>query len=186
MRRVLSGIQPTGDLHIGNYLGAVKNWCHLAKTVAEPYFAVVDLHAITGSYFQANDGDAVAKELRESVLKTAATLIACGLPSETVFIQSQVHEHAELFWILGCLSPMSWLQRMTQFKEKKEALGGASLGLYSYPVLMAADILLYKAEGVPVGEDQTQHLELARSLALRFNSMFKMSLPIPAPLFSNP
>mmetsp|Transcript_13027 Transcript_13027/g.24241 ORF Transcript_13027/g.24241 Transcript_13027/m.24241 type:complete len:332 (-) Transcript_13027:102-1097(-) len=185
MKRVLSGIQPTGTLHIGNYLGAVKNWVHLAKTVPEPYFSVVDMHAISSSYFQAAQGITGAKELRASVLKTTATLVACGLPRETVFVQSQVPEHAELFWILGCFTPMSWLQRMTQFKEKKDALGGASLGLYSYPVLMAADILLYKAEGVPVGQDQTQHLEISSDLALRLNSMFNMRLPIPAPLLTS-
>lgn len=186
MRRVVSGVQPTGTLHIGNYLGAVKNWCRLAKTVPEPYFAIVDMHAISSSYFQAAQGITLAAKLQASVLRTAATLIACGLPSEAVFVQSHVPEHAELLWILGCLTPIEWLQSMSQFQAKKEALGEASLGIYAYPVMMAADILLYKAEGVPVGDDQVQHLEVVRDLALRLNSMFGMNLPAPTPLLSRP
>jgi len=182
MKKVFSGIQPTGMIHLGNYLGAIKNWVHLQGSY-ECLFCIVDMHAITSSYFQVASGHKLAQELYESSKMTAATLAATGV--SPLFLQSQVKHHTQLMWILGCISPMSWFQRMTQFKEKKKALDGASLGLFSYPALMAADILLYKADLVPVGEDQTQHLELARDIAVRFNSLFETVFPVPEPLHTN-
>lgn len=183
MRRVLSGIQPTGKLHLGNYLGAVQNWVKMQST-HESFYAIVDMHAITSSYFQVASGASLATNLRASIQETAATLIASGIDTRYLFVQSQVPEHAELMWVLSCVAPMHWFNRMTQYKEKKQALDGASLGLLAYPALMAADILLYKAESVPVGEDQTQHLELATNVAERFNSLFKPTFPVPQPVFS--
>jgi tryptophanyl-tRNA synthetase len=179
MKLVLSGIQPTGVIHLGNYLGAVKNWSRLQKNY-ESLFLIVDMHAITSSYFKISHGGEVAKNLRYSTLLTAATLKSCGI--KNIFIQSHVPEHALLMWIFSCISPMSWFQKMTQFKEKKLALDGASLGIFSYPALMAADILLYKTSFVPVGDDQTQHIELAKDIAQRFNSLFSDYFPIPEPL----
>ncbi len=162
--RVFSGMQPTGNLHLGNYLGAMLNWIQMQDT-HECIYCVVDMHAIT--VWQD------PKELRNAILDVTAAYIACGLdPKKSViFNQSQVAEHAELAWILGCVGRMGWLNRMTQFKEKagkdKEA---ASVGLFTYPVLMAADIIGYHATHVPVGEDQKQHLELARDIAIKFNT----------------
>ena len=164
--RVFSGMQPTGNLHLGNYLGAMLNWIAMQDT-HECIYCVVDLHAIT--VWQ----DPV--ELRKAILDVTAAYLACGLdPKKSIiFNQSQVAEHAELGWILSCVARMGWLNRMTQFKEKagkdKEA---ASAGLFVYPILMAADILAYKATHVPVGEDQKQHLELARDIAIKFNADF--------------
>ena len=164
--RVFSGMQPTGNLHLGNYLGAMLNWIKLQETHACIY-CVVDMHAIT--VWQD------PKELRKAILDVTAAYLACGLdPSRSIiFNQSQVPEHAELAWIFNCVARMGWLNRMTQFKEKagkdKEQ---ASVGLYVYPNLMAADILAYKATHVPVGEDQKQHLELARDIAGKFNLDF--------------
>ncbi len=161
--RVFSGMQPTGNLHLGNYLGAMLNWIHMQDT-HECIYCVVDMHAIT--VWQD------PKELRRAIVDVTAAYLACGLnPKKSIiFNQSQVAEHAELAWILGCTGRIGWLNRMTQFKEKagkdKEA---ASVGLYTYPVLMAADILGYHATHVPVGEDQKQHLELARDIANKFN-----------------
>ena len=161
--RVFSGMQPTGNLHLGNYLGAMLNWIHMQDT-HECIYCVVDMHAIT--VWQE------PKDLRKAIVDVTAAYLACGLdPKKSViFNQSQVAEHAELAWILGCVARLGWLNRMTQFKEKagkdKEA---ASIGLYTYPVLMAADILGYHATHVPVGEDQKQHLELARDIANKFN-----------------
>ena len=161
--RVFSGMQPTGNLHLGNYLGAMLNWIHMQDT-HECIYCVVDMHAIT--MWQE------PKDLRKAIVDVTATYLACGLdPKKSIiFNQSQVAEHAELAWILGCVGRIGWLNRMTQFKEKagkdKEA---ASVGLYTYPVLMAADILGYHATHVPVGEDQKQHLELARDIANKFN-----------------
>ena len=161
--RVFSGMQPTGNLHLGNYLGAMLNWIAMQET-HECIYCVVDLHAIT--VWQDPAG------LRQAILDVTAAYLACGLdPKKSIiFNQSQVAEHAELAWILSCVARMGWLNRMTQFKEKagtdKEA---ASAGLYIYPILMAADILSYKATHVPVGEDQKQHLELARDIANKFN-----------------
>lgn len=166
--RVLSGVQPTGQLHLGNYLGAIKNWVALQKKHEEALFCIVDLHAITIP----QDPSA----LRKATLETAAAYIACGIDPQRsiIFNQSAVPQHAELAWILGCHTPIGWLNRMTQFKEKagknREKSG---LGLYSYPVLMAADILLYQATHIPVGDDQKQHLELTRNIAERFNQLYE-------------
>ncbi len=170
LNKIFSGVQPTGNLHIGNYLGAIKNFVSLQEKHkdTEAYYCVVDLHAIT--VWQD------PKKLRKEILETAATFIAAGVdPNKSViFNQSKVSCHAELAWILNCICRIGWLNRMTQFKEKagknKEK---ASVGLYTYPVLMAADILAYKANLVPVGEDQKQHLELARDIAQKFNFDYK-------------
>ncbi len=175
---VFSGVQPTGNLHLGNYLGALKNFVSLQKDM-DCIYCVVDLHAIT--IFQKPN------VLRDNVLETVASFLATGLdPNKSIiFNQSSVSGHAELAWILNCVSRIGWLNRMTQFKDKagsdKEK---ASVGLYIYPNLMAADILLYKATHVPVGADQKQHLELSRDIALKFNSDFgcKDFFPLPEPL----
>ena len=175
---VFSGVQPTGNLHLGNYLGALKNFVSLQKEM-ECIYCVVDLHAITT--FQNPN------QLRNNVLETVASFVATGLdPSKSIiFNQSAVSGHAELAWILNCISRIGWLNRMTQFKDKagsdKEK---ASVGLYIYPNLMAADILLYKATHVPVGADQKQHLELSRDIAQKFNNDFncKDFFPLPEPL----
>ena len=177
---IFSGVQPTGNLHLGNYLGAIKNFVKLNKDVNNNcIFCVVDLHAITTKQNP--------KELKENILETIATFIACGIdPKKSIlFNQSQVPAHSETAWILSCVARMGWLNRMTQFKEKagkdKEK---ASIGLYSYPVLMAADILLYDASHVPVGDDQKQHLELCRDIAQKFNKDFNVEdfFKVPEPL----
>jgi len=177
MQRILSGVQPTGNLHLGNYLGAIRNWVKLQHQY-ECFFMLADLHAITVP--QAPDA------LRRHVRDTAAAYIACGVDPEksTIFHQSAVAGHSELAWILSCHTPLGWLNRMTQFKEKAgKHRDNAVLGLYSYPVLMAADILVYKATHVPVGEDQKQHLELARDIGGAFNRHYEKELfPIPEPL----
>lgn len=168
MSKVFSGIQPTGALHIGNYLGAIKNWVQM-QSDSECLFCLVDLHAITVAQSP--------EDLRNSVLRNFAYYIASGLDQNKsiIFAQSSVPEHSELGWILGCQTPLGWLNRMTQFKDKAgKDRESAMLGLYSYPVLMAADILLYHATHVPVGEDQTQHLELARDIAGAFNRNFNV------------
>ena len=179
-KKIFSGVQPTGNLHLGNYLGAIKNFVTLNNdTENECIFCVVDLHAITVKQD--------SKELRNNIRETVATFIASGInPKKSIiFNQSQVSAHAEGAWILSCVARMGWLNRMTQFKEKagkdKEK---ASIGLYSYPVLMAADILLYDATHVPVGDDQKQHLELCRDIAQKFNSDFEVDnfLQVPEPL----
>ncbi|MBI3451494.1 MAG: tryptophan--tRNA ligase [Rhodospirillales bacterium] len=176
MNRIFSGIQPTGNLHLGNYLGAIRNWVALQKDF-ECIFCIVDLHAIT----QPQD----PKLLRAHTREVTAAYIACGIDAETVtiFNQSTVAVHSELAWILGCLTPLGWLNRMTQFKEKAgKQRDNAGLGLYAYPVLMAADILAYKATHVPVGEDQKQHLELARDIAGAFNRRYGIEyFPLPEP-----
>ena len=177
---VFSGVQPTGNLHLGNYLGALKNFTSLQKEM-ECIYCVVDLHAIT--IYQK------PSELLENVFKTVASFLAAGLdPNKSIiFNQSAVSGHSELAWILNCVSRIGWLNRMTQFKDKagsdKEK---ASVGLYIYPNLMAADILLYKATHVPVGADQKQHLELSRDIAQKFNNDFKCEnfFPLPEPLIS--
>jgi len=170
-KKVFSGIQPTGDIHIGNYLGALRNWVKLQDTY-DAIYCVVDLHAITVPY------DPVA--LRRSRLNTAKLLLAVGVdPSRSLlYFQSQVPQHAELSWMLSTITSLGALNRMTQFKEKADK-AGKNLGLFAYPVLMAADILVHKAHAVPVGDDQTQHLELARDLAERFNSRFGDEFPVP-------
>lgn len=168
---VFSGIQPTGDVHIGNYLGALRNWVALQDEY-DTIYCVVDLHATTVPYDP--------KELHDSRVLTAKLLMAVGVdPARSLlYFQSQVPQHAELSWILGSMTPLGALNRMTQYKEKAEKVG-QMLGLYSYPVLMAADILVHKAHAVPVGDDQTQHLELTRDLADRFNNRFGETFPIP-------
>jgi tryptophanyl-tRNA synthetase len=179
-KKIFSGVQPTGNLHLGNYLGAIKNFVELSNDGAnECVFCVVDLHAITVKQDP--------KELRDNIRKTVATFVACGIdPKKSIiFNQSTVAAHSEAAWLLSCVARMGWLNRMTQFKEKagkdKEK---ASLGLYSYPILMAADILLYDTSHVPVGEDQKQHLELCRDIAQKFNNDYGADnfLKVPEPL----
>src|SRR5437762_2595506 len=175
--RVLSGIQPTADsFHLGNYLGAVRNWVALQET-HDAFYCVVDLHAITTGHDPAL--------LRQRTRVSAAQLFALGLDPDrcTLFVQSQVPEHAQLAWVLGCLTGFGEASRMTQFKDKasKQGTDRATVGLFTYPVLQAADILLYQADAVPVGEDQRQHLELTRNLAGRFNSRFGRTFTVPSP-----
>lgn len=178
--RVLSGIQPTGDLHLGNYLGAVRNWVE-RQSEFDNFFCVVDLHAITVPHNPAT--------LAADTYTIAALYLACGIESEhaNIFVQSHVSAHSELAWLLNCVTPLNWLQDMVQFKEKaiKQA-ENVSTGLLDYPVLMAADILLYETDKVPVGEDQKQHLELTRDIAARFNYLFGKEeqpvLKLPEPL----
>jgi len=176
MNRIFSGIQPTGNLHLGNYLGAIRNWVAMQHDY-ECIFCIVDLHALTLPQ------DPL--ELRESTREVTAAYIAAGIDPEhcIIFNQSMVSGHAELAWLLGCLTPLGWLNRMTQFKEKAgKHRDMAGLGLYAYPVLMAADILLYQATHVPVGEDQKQHLELARDIAGAFNRRYERDFfPLPEP-----
>jgi tryptophanyl-tRNA synthetase len=177
MNRIFSGIQPTGNLHLGNYLGAIRNWVALQHDY-ECIFCIVDLHALT----QPQD----PAELRASTREVTAAYIAAGIDAERciIFNQSMVSAHAELAWLLACLTPIGWLNRMTQFKEKAgKQREEAGLGLYAYPVLMAADIILYKATHVPVGEDQKQHLELARDIAGAFNRRYGVEFfPLPEPM----
>eukprot|EP00184_Porphyridium_aerugineum_P001738 CAMPEP_0184697320 /NCGR_PEP_ID=MMETSP0313-20130426/4321_1 /TAXON_ID=2792 /ORGANISM="Porphyridium aerugineum, Strain SAG 1380-2" /LENGTH=423 /DNA_ID=CAMNT_0027156099 /DNA_START=64 /DNA_END=1335 /DNA_ORIENTATION=+ len=164
--RVLSGVQPTGLLHVGNYFGAIKQWVE-NQYKYDSYFFVVDLHAITMPYEH--------KKLANVTFNTAALYLAAGLDPKhsKVFVQSHVRAHAELTWLLNCITPMNWLERMIQFKEKAKKQGeNVGVGLFDYPVLMAADVLLYQADLVPVGEDQKQHIELARDIARRFNDQF--------------
>jgi tryptophanyl-tRNA synthetase len=176
MNRIFSGIQPTGNLHLGNYLGAIRNWVALQHDY-DCIFCIVDLHALT----MPQD----PRELRASTREVTAAYIAAGIDPERciIFNQSMVPAHAQLAWLLGCLTPLGWLNRMTQFKEKAgKQRDMAGLGLYGYPVLMAADILLYKATHVPVGEDQKQHLELARDIAGAFNRRYEVDFfPLPEP-----
>lgn len=165
-QRILSGVQPTGNLHLGNYLGAIQNWVEIQKDY-DSYFCVVDLHAITVPHDP--------KVLAENTRAIAALYLACGidLNHSTIFVQSHVTAHSELAWLLNCITPLNWLERMIQFKEKAQKQGkDVSVGLLDYPVLMAADILLYDADKVPVGEDQKQHLELARDIVIRINDQF--------------
>ena len=173
-KRILSGAQPTGELHIGNYLGAIKNWVALQDDY-ECFYCVVNLHAITLPQDPA--------ALRRKTLDLARIYLAAGVDAErsTIFIQSDVAEHAELTWILSCLSRMGELERMTQFKDKGKNSERAGVGLFTYPVLMAADILLYQADLVPVGKDQKQHLELTRDLAERFNRDYGAAFVVPEP-----
>jgi len=176
MRRIFSGIQPTGNLHLGNYLGAIQNWVKLQDEF-ECIYCVVDLHAITVPQDP--------KELTQSTREVAASVLAAGINPTTsiLFNQSQVPQHAELAWIFNCVARLGWLNRMTQFKEKAgKNRENATVGLYAYPTLMAADILAYKATHVPVGDDQKQHLELTRDIAQAFNAMFgEEFFPLPEP-----
>ncbi|HDS29292.1 MAG TPA: tryptophan--tRNA ligase [Candidatus Acetothermia bacterium] len=175
MKRVFSGIQPTGTLHIGNYFGAVRNWVTL-QGEADSMICIVDYHAITV--------DVDPSSLRSASLGMATDLLACGIDPEktTLFLQSDVPEHTELAWILGCVTSYGDLSRMTQFKDKSGREAFVSSGLFTYPVLQAADILLYRADLVPVGEDQVQHLELSRRIARRFNSRFGELFAEPEPM----
>jgi tryptophanyl-tRNA synthetase len=173
--RVLSGIQPTaGSFHLGNYLGALRQWVALQET-AEAFYCVVDLHAIT------QDWD--PEELRQNSLTSAAQLLALGVDPQrsTLFVQSHVPEHVQLSWVLECIARFGEASRMTQFKDKsqREGTAGSSVGLFTYPVLMAADILVYQADQVPVGDDQRQHLELTRDVAIRFNGRFGETFTVP-------
>ena len=173
---IFSGIQPSGDLHLGNYLGAVRNWVSLQDRARRTLYCLVDCHAITVSQ----------ETLREQTLSMAAALLACGIDASrsVLFVQSSNSQHTELGWILSCVARMGWLSRMTQFKEKAgKDREQASVGLYVYPVLMAADILLYGTTHVPMGDDQKQHLELTRDIAQRFNNSYGEDFfPLPEPL----
>jgi tryptophanyl-tRNA synthetase len=193
-QRVFSGVQPTGNLHLGNYLGAIKRFVELQEKY-DCIYCVVDLHAITVPISVWGGPD----ELRRNTREVTAAFIACGIDpkKQIVFNQSQVHEHAELAWIFNCVARIGWLNRMTQFKEKAgKDRENASVGLYAYPNLMAADILAYRATHVPVGEDQKQHLELCRDIAQKFNNDFYESIrahgfengffPLTEPLISGP
>ena len=179
-RRILSAIQPSGGLTLGNYLGAVRSWVELQQTAPadERLYCVADYHAITVPHEPA--------ELRARALELVLDLLGCGIDPErsSIFLQSQVSEHTELMWILASLTSFGEVGRMTQFKEKAARQASATLGLFAYPVLMAADVLAYKASRVPVGEDQLQHLELARELARRFNQRFGWTFPEPAPVLN--
>jgi tryptophanyl-tRNA synthetase len=182
MKNVLSCIQPTGDLHLGNYFGAVQNWVRLQQEY-KCFYGVVDYHSMTMPYNPV--------QLRENTWKMAFYLLACGVKPENLFIQSLVPEHAELAWVLSCTTSFGELTRMTQFKDKTDQLHASdkdafvSLGLFAYPVLQAADILIYHADYVPVGKDQEQHLELSRNIAQRFNHQFgKEYFVHPEPLFT--
>ncbi len=172
-KRAFSGIQPTGDIHIGNYLAAIKHWV-ASQTELESVFCIVDLHAITTPQD--------AETLRAKIREVTGLLFAAGIDPKlsTVFVQSHIGAHAELAWILNCFIPMGWMHRMTQFKEKSEDLKDqVSVGLFDYPALMAADILLYETDVVPVGEDQKQHVELTRDIAQRFNSIYGQTFVLP-------
>ncbi|MGD0132893.1 MAG: tryptophan--tRNA ligase [Bryobacteraceae bacterium] len=171
--RVFSGVQPTGNLHIGNYLGALKNWVEIQGNY-ESIFGIVDLHAIT--VYQEPG------ELRAKILETAGLFLAAGIDPKhsTIVVQSSVPEHAELAWMLTCVTPVGWLERMTQYKAKSQTQETVGDGLLQYPVLMTADILVYQAAIVPVGDDQAQHLELARDIAQRFNSLYGETFVMPA------
>ncbi|MEM3427276.1 MAG: tryptophan--tRNA ligase [Candidatus Bathyarchaeia archaeon] len=178
MRRIFSGIQPTGEIHIGNYVGAIREWVKLTDSY-DCIYCVVDLHAITVEY--------PVEEMKRRTIDTAITLIACGLTPERckLFVQSSVPEHTELTWIFNCVTKVGDLERMTQFKEKaRQHRENVNMGLMDYPVLQAADILIYKAEFVPVGEDQIQHIELSREVARKFNSRFRPIFPEPKVILS--
>jgi len=176
--RIFSGIQPTGDIHLGNYVGAIRHWVHLMEEY-DCIFSVVDYHAITVEY--------PIDELKQRSVETALILIACGLSPEKcrIFVQSHVPEHTELAWIFNCVTPIGDLERMTQFKDKsKQHRGNINMGLMGYPVLQAADILIYKAGFVPVGEDQVQHVELSREVARKFNGRYGELFPEPQVILS--
>jgi len=175
-KRILSGIQPSGTIHVGNYFGAIENWVRLTREY-DCFFAIVDLHAITVAYEPAL--------LQKRVFEAALDNMAAGLDPErcTIFVQSHVPEHTELCWLLNCVTPIGELGRMTQFKEKSEReRENVTAGLLNYPILQAADILIYKADAVPVGEDQAQHIEFTREVARRFNGRFGDYFPEPATL----
>jgi tryptophanyl-tRNA synthetase len=172
VKRLFSGVQPSGELHIGNYLGAIRNWVTLQESF-ECIFCVVDYHAITQPY--------AVEDMAPRIMDAATWILACGVDPEkaTLFVQSDVPEHTELAWILNSVATMGDLNRMTQFKEKAEQQASVNAGIFTYPVLQTADIVLYKAERVPVGEDQLQHLELAREIVRSFNARFGPIFPEP-------
>lgn len=174
--RIFSGVQPSGTLHLGNYLGAIKQWA-ATQYEFDNLFCVVDLHALT------IPEDVDPDTLRQKSREVAALYLACGIDPNvsTIFIQSHVREHTELAWVLNCVTPLGWLHRMTQYKSKSETKESVGTGLLDYPVLQAADILLYDTHVVPVGEDQKQHIELARDIALRFNHLFGDTFVVPQP-----
>ncbi|MGD1943993.1 MAG: tryptophan--tRNA ligase [Leptolyngbyaceae cyanobacterium] len=178
--RILSGIQPTGDLHLGNYLGAIRNWVALQEEY-DSFLFMADLHAVTVPHDP--------QQLAENTYKVAATYLACGIDPDkaTVFVQSHISAHSELAWLFNCITPLNWLERMIQFKEKAVKQGeNVTVGMFDYPVLQAADILLYEPDLVPVGEDQKQHVELTRDIANRFNFQYgsedKPVIKLPEPL----
>ncbi|XP_050585681.1 tryptophan--tRNA ligase, mitochondrial isoform X1 [Bombus affinis] len=172
-KRIFSGIQPTGNLHLGNYLGAIQKWVQLQESRENVIWSIVDMHSTTLPHDP--------KELNDNILKMTATLLACGIdPNKSIlFQQSTVDTHAQLSWILGCLTTLARLARLPQFKEKSQTLKDIPLSLYIYPVLQSADILLYKATHVPVGQDQVQHIQLAQELAIKFNKRFGNTFPVP-------
>ena len=174
--RVFSGIQPSGDMHLGNYLGAVRQWVENQGKGKQNFYCIVDLHAQT----ILRD----SQELRDNTRSLAAMLFACGLDPNisTIFIQSQVRAHAEACWLLNCVTALGWLERMTQYKDKKDKLNSISAALLDYPVLQAGDIILYDANEVPIGEDQKQHVELSRDIAQRFNNLFGDTFVLPEPV----
>ena len=178
MKKLFSGIQPTGNIHIGNYLGAISRWAGMQQEF-DSIFCIVDLHAITVPQDP--------KTLRAKILEMTGLLLAAGINADKslIFVQSQVCAHSQLAWILNCTTPMGWMQRMTQFKEKSaKSKEKVSIGLFDYPILMAADILLYDTDVVPVGEDQKQHVELARNIAEKFNSTYGQTFQLPEPLIA--
>src|SRR5688500_12316724 len=174
-RRVFSGMQPSGEKHLGNYLGAIKRWV-TTQTEKENFFCIVDLHSLTVAQDPA--------ELRTQTRALAAIFLASGIDPElsTLFIQSHVSAHAECCWLLNCVTPIGWLEKMTQYKDKSSKQDSVLTGLLDYPVLQAADILLYDAHEVPVGEDQKQHIELARNIAGRFNHLYGETFVLPEPV----
>ena len=174
-KRVLSGIQPTGGLHLGNYLGAIRHWVD-GQDERENFICIVDLHAITVLH--------EPEQLRQHTRHLAALLLACGIDPErsTLFVQSHVRAHAEACWLLTCVTPLGWLERMTQYKDKAQRQQTVLTGILAYPVLQAGDILLYDADEVPVGEDQKQHVELTRDIAQRFNSLYGEVFKLPEPV----
>ena len=179
MKRIFSGIQPTGEIHIGNYIGAIKQWVELASEY-DCIYCVVDYHAITIEYD--------IEQLRQRTIDTGLILMACGLSPDNckIFVQSHVPEHTELAWIFNCVTPIGELERMTQFKDKaRQHRENINMGLMDYPVLQAADILIYKAGYVPVGEDQVQHIELSREVARKFNNRFSPLFPEPQAILSH-
>lgn len=175
--KIVSGIQPTGSIHIGNYLGAIKQWVELQKK-EECIFFIADLHSLTIPYN--------SKELQKNILETAVAYLALGIdPQRSIFfVQSDVKEHTELCWLLNTIAPLGELQRMTQFKEKSKQFKSINVGLLTYPVLQAADILLYKGQAVPIGKDQAQHIELTRVIARKFNQKFSKIFPEPKALLA--
>ncbi len=179
MDRIFSGIQPSGEIHIGNYVGAIRNWVALTDKY-DCVYSVVDYHAITIDY--------EVQLMQKRIMETASVLVACGLTPDKciVFVQSHVPEHTELAWIFNCITPLGELERMTQFKEKgRQHRDNINVGLLDYPVLQAADILIYKANFVPVGEDQIQHVEFSREIARKFNARFGETFPEPKVILSN-